>query len=233
MKKKLLITSLLIALSFSIHGCSKTNTNTNTKTNTNTYVADMDMETDGTSIFHMVDGDTYYMETLPRKIIYDDKEFTLKSITFYEEKVDHAYFLLALVDFDVSSLTEDDVYWMQKDNDLYVTVSIDDEENEFDDKELTFLQKVWLSDGTYRYVFRMQDNYRYSLCGKVSNLAVYVTQGGKYEHENMDGEMEELDKKDTYYYYNCPIPEELETSAAIDEFTQKVIIEKIKEDLVY
>ena len=45
--------------------------------------------------------------------------------------------------------------------------------------------------------------------------------------------MEELDKKDTYYYYNCPIPEELETSAAIDEFTQKVIIEKIKEDLVY
>ena len=172
MKKKLLIASLLIGLSLSIYGCS------------NTYMSDKETEADGTSVEHNDSGDIYCIEGLPRNLVYDNKEITVKSITFYEDKVDHAYSLYALVDFDMSGLTEDDIYWLGKDNDLDVIVYVDDEENEFDNERLSLLRTVQLPDGTYRFAFQMRGSYRYSLCGKSSDLVVYVTQGGKYKYKN-------------------------------------------------
>ena len=219
MKKKLLIASLLIGLSLSIYGCGNTN------------MSGKETEADGTSVEHKDSGDIYCIEGLPRNLVYDGKEITVKSITFYEDKVDHAYSLYALVDFDMSGLTEDDIYWLGKDNDLEVIVYVDDEENEFDNERLSLLRTVQLPDGTYRFAFQMRGSYRYSLCGKSSDLVVYVTQGGKYKYKNKDGEITELDKKDIYYYFGCPIPEELESSDAIDEFTQNAMVEGFQNQL--
>ncbi len=221
MKKKLLITSLLIALSLSIYGCS------------NTYMSDKETEADGTSVYHKESGDLYYIETLPRNIVYDGKEVTVKSINFYEDKENHAYSFYALVDFDMSDLTDDDIYWMEKDNDLEVSVYVDDEDNEFDNERLSLLCKVRLSDSTYRFAFQMGGSYRYSLCGKNCNLMIDMTQGGKYKYKNKDGEITELDKIDSYDYIGYLIPEELETSDAIDEVTQKAMVEGLKNEIEF
>lgn len=220
MKKKSLL--LFICTALCICGCR-----------TKEYSVVPFTEEDGTRVEQDDRGDTYYLESLPRTIVYDDKEIILNSISFYEDKVDHAYAFYALVDFDMSNLTDDDIYWMQEDGDLDVSIHITDEENEFDFKDFSFLRKIHLSDGTYRFAFTLRDKYRYSLSNKSCSLIVYMTQGGKYEYKSDDGEVSELDKCDTYYYFGCPIPEQLDTSDSIDEFTYNAMLEGFQNQLEF
>lgn len=220
MKKKLIMALLIVCVSSYIFGC-----------HTKEYSVVPFTEEDGTRVEQGESGDTYFLKSLPRTIAYDDKEIVLNNISFYEDKTEHAYVLYALVDFDMSNLTDDDIYWMQEDGDLDVTIYMDDEDNEFDNESLSFLRKVHLTDGTYRFAFWLGDSYRYSLSGKTCDLCVYINQGGKFEYKNDDGEIRELDKRDTYYYFGCPIPEQLETSDSIDEFTYNAMLEGFQNKL--
>ena len=174
-------------------------------------------EEDGTRVEQGESGDTYFFESMPRTITYDEKEIKLSNISFYEDKLKHSYNLYVLVDFDMLDLTEDDIYWMEKERDLDVSVYVDDEDNRFDNETLSLLRKVRLSDGTYRFAFCTSGVYRYNLCGASCDVSIHMTQEDTYEYKNSKGERRELNKEDTYYYFGCPIPDQLESSDAIIE----------------
>ena len=205
MKKKLSL--FLVLLILLLPGCSSSGPTQET-------------EDDGTTITHDERGDTYNFESFPRKIAYDNTSFSLDKIEFYEHSFDgYAKSLFVILFFDMNDMSDEDLYWFKSDEStavntsslferpLRVSLSVDSEQNDFDSENLSLRESFYSSDNFKVMVYQL-DNYRYSLAGEHISLSIHVKQGGTYEYVNDDGETSDLDKEDTYYYFN-DIPSEL------------------------
>lgn len=196
MKKKLyLIPLLCIAI---LLGCS----NPSESQSETTY------ESDGTEVLHEEMGNTYTFKTFPRNIIYNDTSFILEEIEFYEQTIGYEKNLYILLYFDMNQMSEEDLYWFNKNYEetdmmnrpLYAHFHVDSESNNFDFKDLVCSNDMYFSDN-YRVLVYTLDSYRYSMNGEDFSLAVYVEQGGTYEHTDDNNEISLLNKSDTYYYF--------------------------------
>lgn len=175
-------------------------------------------EADGTTVEKRNSGNTYTFEKFPRKIEYNDTSFTFDSVEFYEYPIEYSQNLLAVLYFDMNPMSEEELYWFQNEEDeafglydrpLVTSVSVYSEQNDFDHQSLSLLENVLFSDNYLVYIYELT-NYRYSLAGESISISAHVKQGGTYEYEGDDGEISDLDKSDTYYYF-CELPEKLET----------------------
>ena len=211
MKRKLLL--FLVLIIFLLPGCSSSTPTQET-------------EDDGTTITHNKRGDTYNFESFPRRIVYDNTSFSLDEIEFYEHSFDgHAKSLFVILYFDMNDMSDDDLYWFKSDESdaessyslferpLLVTLSVDSEQNDFDSEDLSLRESFYTSDNFKVMVYQL-DGYRYSLAGEHISLSVHVKQGGTYEYVNDDGESSDLDKEDTYYYFN-DIPSDLDDLSSL------------------
>nr|DAE09214.1 MAG TPA: putative peptidyl-prolyl cis-trans isomerase [Siphoviridae sp. ctkJH11] len=205
MKKQILCTILLTLFSFTFLGCSFDKSSEG-------YV-----EEDGTEVRTEDHGNTYTFEKFPRKIEYNETSFAFDSVEFYEYPVEYSKNLLVALYFDMNSMSEEELYWFKNeeneafgvtDRPLHTFVSVYSEQNDFDSEDLSLLKRVFFADNYIVYVYELT-NYRYSLAGESISISAHVKQGGTYEYENEDGEINDLDKNDTYYYFG-ELPEELE-----------------------
>lgn len=203
------VCALLLTLVFLLSGCSSSNPAQET----------LD---DGTEVLHYDRGDTYNFESFPRDILYNDTSFSLGEPEFYEWSSDgYANNLLVVLYFDMNNMSDEDLYWFKNDESeaantsslfefpLRADISVDSERNGFDSEPLTLIQNIYFTDN-YKVLVYQLSNYRYSLAGDSVDLTLYVKQGGTYEYTNDDGEVSNLDKEDTYYYFG-DIPSELST----------------------
>lgn len=214
MKKQILCTILLTLFSFSFLGCSSD------KSYSERYV-----EEDGTEVRTEEQGNTYTFEKFPHKIEYNETSFTFDSVEFYEYPVEYSKNLLVVLYFDMNSMSEEELYWFQNEEDeasgpydrpLVASISVDSEQNGFDSERLSLLKNVFFADNYKVYVYELT-NYRYSLAGESISISAHVKQGGTYEYEDEDGEISDLDKEDTYYYFS-ELPKKLED---LSDFSSK------------
>ena len=63
-------------------------------------------------------GNSYsvHLNSLPYTFDYNDKEITLLHIGTYQTIINHEYYPFIHYKFDVSQLTDDEIYWLSKDN---------------------------------------------------------------------------------------------------------------------
>lgn len=220
MKRKLLLITCCLTISFTNLGCGSSNYNESNSIN-------LETSDNGTSIMRRDSGDTYTIESIPHDISYDGKNIILDSVNLYEDKVDHGYSLYALVNFDFSDLSDDDIYWMEEDEDLDVTIYVDSEQNKFEDERMnTFSRIRRTTSDIYSVALRISDKYRYSLSNDSYNVCVNLKQGGTYKYDDS-----ELDKTDTYYYFDLKIPEDIETTSSIDKFTYDSMVASLNNQL--
>ena len=199
---------ILLALVFLLSGCSS---------------SDPTQETlgDGTKVLHDDRGDSYTFDSFPREILYNNTSFSLDAPEFYEWSSDgYANNLLVVLYFDMNNMSDDNLYWFKNDESeainasslfelpLRADVSVDSDQNGFDSESLTLTQNIYFTDN-YKVLVYQLSNYRYSLAGDSVDLALHVKQGGTYEYTNDNGNISDLDKEDTYYYFG-DIPSDID-----------------------
>lgn len=99
----------------------------------------------GNLVMIMDSGKNIGVEKLPYSIEYNAKTIPFVSISAYQEKAQHSYTLFVIVTLDVSALSDDEVYWLRKD-DLDVSLYATQENNGFDFDSLSKLGLIWWTD---------------------------------------------------------------------------------------
>lgn len=137
----------------------------------------------------------YQVNTIPfDKIAYNDSEFSLVDFSFYEAESNYKYFLYASITFDVSNLTDSEIYWLHDERELTIdSVFFSDDANAMS-TETMFQSDSWVSDGKLYYIYYLDDYGKYSFSDARFFLRISVQQDETYESDGGN----ELNKSDTY-----------------------------------
>lgn len=188
--KKILLMMVIWCLLLSLCACTSTPANTS---------------------YTSIDRGEYEFESgIPFQMNYNGKELTVSNISAYEQYTSHQYTLYVVVKIDASDLTDDELYWLQKD-DIDADLSITCEDNNMENDSMSLL-------GSLRYTDTKQLNLvyytsffhetRYSFAGSRIKCSFRATQKEKYEYE-YNGE-KQSSKKVNVAYYTYDVPENLE-----------------------
>lgn len=191
MKKIMLVTSLVVILCL-LMGCEVT-------TPAESYV-----DSDGTSVTVNDYGTSYVIEQLPKNIIIDDKSISLETVNFYQIKGEHGYQLYATVKINAENLTEDDKYWINKNDKLDFNIYINSQENDYDNKSMMRIHTADL-ENTRTIYFWLSDESRYSFETATYDISARIVQDAKYDSTDNDGEDIKLNKEDSYYLFDHPV----------------------------
>lgn len=114
------------------------------------------------------------------EVVWDDRTFSIKDARLYQEKVGHGYMLYAVIDYDMTSLSEDDIYWLTDagtirppfDSNAYVT----SEKNNLKTSSMRTLHRS-LKDGILSYMYYSGiDEYQYDFSDARVSLCTLVEQ---------------------------------------------------------
>lgn len=182
MKRLLLIT---LSILFVLCGCASTES--------------YKVKPDGTTISIYDRGTDVTYQNLPCKIQIDDKSITIESVDFYQDKAKHGYNLYAIMTVDTSKLTDDDIYWIDKDDVLDIRLNVDSEENNFESEYLSTIS--YLDSSNKRYIsYLLMDESRYSFENADYDISVNATQKEKYMYNDS-----QLQKENSYYVFNIKV----------------------------
>lgn len=180
------------------------------------------IENDGTTVLVSDYGNSYTLKQLPKNLKYNDKSILLETIEFYQDKNNYVYDLYAIVTLNLSELSDEEIYWMLKNNDLdYYSIDIDSEKNEYKDKPLSYLNKS-LQNSELKLLFYLQEDSRYSFESGTFDFNFQIKQSEKYTDDKGNA----YNKRISYSYYDENICEEgntLPSTEELDEITYKAM----------
>lgn len=139
-------------------------------------------------------GDSYDIKKLPFDMKYNGVNVQLLSVDLYQDKVEHSYNLYAVISLDISKITEDDLYWIDKNKEIEPAIYITNKQN---DIKFDSMQKLCTYDdgGIRKIAFWMNDEYRYSLSPSDICASVDIESKKTYDYKG-----KKLNKSDSYMY---------------------------------
>ena len=222
MKRRAIILIIVAVLIFSTCSCKKSSGST-----TNSYFDD-----EGTFFIEEDQGRTTMPKSLPYDIPYNNKSISLDDVSFYQLYLtnDYSYTLYAIATIDVSSLGEDEIYWLRK-SDISVRSYLTCEENDYDFDSMSYLGSLLVdSAGTLCYVFltmSLSKENRYSFGGSEVGVSIDVTQEEEYEY-TYKGKTYQKSKQETLTYKTAA-EDELPGVETIEEPLYSYIVKWLKE----
>lgn len=155
--KRLLIFLLLI---FLLCGCSGID-----------YQASQNIEENTNILYSDENGTSYTFDELPIEIEYGSGVIKCTKAELYQEKSEHGYYLYGIVAINLNDLSDDDVYWLDKNKEMNISLMVDNELNELENLSLSSL--CITDDYNVRfYIFDTKDEYRYSF--DKSNTSMFI-----------------------------------------------------------
>ena len=148
------------------------------------------------------------------RIQYNDEFFSLKSVSGYVSRTEsgHGYRPYVVLEFDLSTLSEDEHYWLMKDwgqnkygeaSEMLQTfgvtyMSISSDKNDMILGENLVKLAAWEDGKTVYYVFYLPSEYKHDFYDMTLGLNVEVRQDETYEYKNDNGEMKKANKTINY-----------------------------------
>ena len=143
---------------------------------------------------------SYGIASLPFDMRDGEVVIPLHSVSFYEIYQEHGYVGFVIVALDRSALTDDDIYWMTKSEELAKTPEISanayltSKSNELDGERMHFSSKVY--DENFFYFVFESDKVRYDLRdGEISAQVIIAPTGST------------IDETTNYYHYTLELDE--------------------------
>lgn len=144
---------------------------------------------DGNSIFELESGTDVLIEKLPyEKITYHGSTFSVSGVQLFQGKTEHGYVPVVILDFNIDDLSEDEIYWLEKDFstdfsggfNVYVTVS--DKKNNIDDDRMYLMGDEFNKEHQY-IIFQTYDEYRYNLYDMSVDVVIRTEQDETYMYD--------------------------------------------------
>lgn len=188
--KKYMSLFILWLIAITLTGCSAGENNSEVST-----------EADGTKVTIDERGIDKSVNSIPYdKIYWNEEVMSLESIDIYQEKSDsgHGYFPYVVVRIDTTSMSEDGLYWMMKDQEGFGIKTFDEdvyltsEKNEINHERMSLLYG-WYDNNEIVSIYWLSDEYRYDFLDAELSVCINIEQDETYEYE--DGE---LQKSNTY-----------------------------------
>lgn len=131
---------------------------------------------------------------------YNDSTLGIKSVKLCQMQHDDGYMPYVIVEFDISKLSEEDIYWLfendEKDFDIHVY--IDSEKNRIDFENMNTLYLGKDSNETM-CIFTLYDYYKFDMSDMAVTVCVNLKQKDKYTYKNKEtGEISQLNKENVY-----------------------------------
>lgn len=139
-------------------------------------------------------GDEFRSDELPISVKYNDLTVDLKSISFYEEDSDTGYDLYAVAYVSFPDFSEEDLYWMDEDEEFDLRLYLDGGKNDIDFDSLHSADYYKLDDNTRLYCFFAEDKERYSFTGTDVVASLSLTQKEKYAFKDSKGYLTDAQK---------------------------------------
>lgn len=198
------------------------------RTNLSKNTPDEETLEDGSTVTHEESGDTYNMVSLNGSMMYEDSEFHINDISFYEDVDNFEYTMWAVLELDLAQMDDESLHWfLNDDTDFHVNFYVDNEKNGFDSKRASTRATSLYDNETLMIAFNLS-GYRYSLSGSEYNLQISFNNGGTYKSK---GSFTELDKEDTYYFFNLIIPENLPSVETMEQTYYNDIVDSLDNTL--
>ena len=145
-------------------------------------------------------GDNYTVSTIPCSMEYNGKEIILDEAKVYESSSEHGYHVYASLGIDLKNLSEDDIYWLDNEEDLSANIYMSDDKNGIDFKRLNSLGSY--DDGSRRiYMYYYLDEIHYELTNAEFSVDLSIKKSDTYEYKNDKGLTKTANKTDHYAYY--------------------------------
>ena len=125
-------------------------------------------------------GTTYNCSKLPIEIPCGEGILKCTAVELYQEPSEHGYYLYGVVTFDLSGLSSDDIYWLDKDDDFNLKIFVDHEKNSIENEKLSTLC-VYKNSGYRYYALDGMDEYRYSFDGSNCTLCIDIGNDKLYD----------------------------------------------------
>lgn len=173
------------------------------------------VENDGTVVIENEHGITKTVKSIPYSDIrYNDKNITLSSVDIYNLESEHGYYPLVVIRFDFSSLTEDDIYWLMKDQHSVIRVFdpyiyFTSEQNNLDSERM----KEWFSEydnETAMYIFCISDEFKNDFSDADVTVVLDIEQDETYISKDEEGNEKNYNKSNYYHWYINHSENELE-----------------------
>lgn len=177
--KKLMMLLLAVAVCFGAVACGDS-------TDKKETIYD---DEDGNSIFELESGMDVLIEKLPyEKITYHGSIFSVSSVQLFQGKTEHGYVPVVILDFNIDDLSEDEIYWLEKDFstdfsggfNVYVTVS--DKKNNIDDDRMYLMGDEFNKEHQY-IIFQTYDEYRHNLYDMSVDVVIRTEQDETYMYD--------------------------------------------------
>lgn len=144
-------------------------------------------------------GTDYFFDSLPFVMNYNESNINYIDVDFYQDETEHGYSIYAIAAFNIRNLSDDDLYWMDKNKDLDVLIYITNEKNSLDFEGMRKLC-TFDKDGIRSVVFWLSGEYRYDFADSELNTFANIGQDDTYEFTNDDRKTSELNKRNSYQY---------------------------------
>jgi len=142
---------------------------------TNSYTVEK-TDDGGTIVYSSDYGTTYSYDELPINIEYNGNDIKCLYTEIYQEKAEHGYDIYVVASIDLSELSEDDIYWIGKDEELRISVLLTNKENDVEGvsmNELCMLE----NNNVRRIVFYLNDTYRYTFANSCLSTFTDIKKG--------------------------------------------------------
>ena len=154
---------------------------------------------DSDIIYESESGKSYSIDALPYDMVYNDITIKLLSSEYYQSKTDHGYNIYVVLNLDISDLSDDDLYWIEKDEALASRVYLDKGKNNinFDGmSELCYLDVK----GVRKIAFWNHEEYRYDFEATEATISIDIDQNETYKYKSDEGKTTLLNKTYTYFF---------------------------------
>lgn len=158
-------------------------------------------EQDGTVVTKSESGIEKRVNSIPYDgMNYNDSTLGIKSVELCQMQYDDGYMPYVIVQFDISKLSEEDIYWLfeNDEKDFDINVYIDSEKNRIDFQNMDILYLGKDSNKTI-CIFTLYDYYKFDISDMEVTVCVDLLQNEKFTYENEDtGEVSDLRKENSY-----------------------------------
>lgn len=179
---------------------------------------DVAADADGNRTIKDQYGTTVYPSELPCSLQYNGEVIAIKGFELYQMESDYEWYLFALVDIDMSNLSDKGYHWLFEDKDIDCSVYLDKGANKFD-----FANMEQLGNR-----IQYTDVKQYKIC-----WISPITSKYKESFENTEVHLSVRAKQEDGTYYSVlftPGTEEILDVAAMDSTTDKFVSKRLEEE---
>lgn len=187
---------VLLLCIFTLTGCGSTvapsesaSTSTSAESSTTT---DSSENSDDSIIYESESGFSKSVQVIPYdNLAYNDKTFTLKSVDFYrmQSKSGFGYFPFVVIQFDLSNLSDSDIYWMMQETDTLglrtfgVDVYLTSDQNVIDSKNMKRLYATYDTESAV-YIYYLPKEYKYDFSDLELSISISIEQDETYDYKD-------------------------------------------------